>query len=101
MNTTAIALLLGSFAFLTIIKIPITFALGISSVITAYYLNIPAAMIAQSLVRGINSFSLLSIPFHIAGEIISQGGISIQLIKFADVLVGRVRGELAMVNVFR
>ncbi|HQA60922.1 MAG TPA: TRAP transporter large permease subunit, partial [Tepidanaerobacteraceae bacterium] len=89
MNTTAIALLLGSFAFLTIIKIPITFALGISSVITAYYLNIPAAMIAQSLVRGINSFSLLSIPFFIlAGEIISQGGISIQLIKFADVLVG-------------
>ncbi|MFY9441220.1 MAG: TRAP transporter large permease [Tepidanaerobacteraceae bacterium] len=100
MNTTAIALLLGSFAFLTIIKIPITFALGISSVITAYYLNIPAAMIAQSLVRGINSFSLLSIPFFIlAGEIISQGGISIQLIKFADVLVGRVRGGLAMVNV--
>ena len=100
MNISAVILLLTSFFTLMILKIPIAFSLGISSVATAYYLGIPVAMMAQALVRGINSFSLLSIPFFIlAGEIMGQGGISTQLIKFADVLVGRVRGGLAMVNV--
>ncbi|AEE91726.1 conserved membrane protein of unknown function [Tepidanaerobacter acetatoxydans Re1] len=100
MDIPAITLLLGSFITLMLLKIPIAFALGISSVATAYYVGVPVAMMAQALVRGINSFSLLSIPFFIlAGEIMGQGGISKQLIKFADVLVGRVRGGLAMVNV--
>lgn len=99
-NTGAIILLLGSFIVLLAIRVPIAFSLGISSIITAYYVKVPLAMMAQAMVRGINSFSLLCIPFFIlAGEIMGQGGISRQLVRFADVLVGRIRGGLAMINV--
>lgn len=100
MNYAAIFLLLGSFVGLLIIGMPVAFSLGISAIMTAYYVGVPLAMLAQAMVRGINSFSLLCIPFFIlAGEIMSQGGISKQLIRFADVLVGRIRGGLAMINV--
>jgi len=56
--------------------------------------------IVQRLVSGVNSFSLLAIPFFIlSGEIMSQGGISRRLVGFANALVGRVRGGLAQVNI--
>ncbi|MBI9104998.1 MAG: TRAP transporter large permease [Spirochaetales bacterium] len=93
-------LLLGLFAILLILRVPITFTLAISSIVTAFYLDIPLLAIVQRMVQGVNSFSLLAIPFFIlAGEIMSQGGISRRLIEFSNVLIGRVRGGLAQVNV--
>jgi TRAP-type C4-dicarboxylate transport system permease large subunit len=51
-------------------------------------------------VSGVDSFSLLAIPFFIfAGEIMGAGGISDRIVKLADVFVGRMRGGLAMVNI--
>lgn len=102
MTSTSIAmlLLLGLFFGLLLIRVPVAFALAIPTFITAMYLDIPAMVITQQMVRGISSFSLLAIPFFIvSGEIMGQGGISSRLIKFADVIVGRMRGGLAMVNV--
>ena len=99
MNTGSI-ILIGTFLTLLIIKFPITFALFLSSVVTAIYLNIPLMSIVQRLVSGVNSFSLLAIPFFIlSGEIMSQGGISRRLVEFSNALVGRVRGGLAQVNI--
>lgn len=96
----ASSILLGLFVLLLILKVPITFSLAISSVITAFYLNIPMLAIVQRMIQGVNSFSLLAIPFFIlAGEIMSQGGISRRLIEFSNILIGRVRGGLAQVNV--
>ena len=96
----ASTILLGLFAVLLILRVPITFTLAISSIITAFYLNIPLLAIVQRMIQGVNSFSLLAIPFFIlAGEIMSQGGISRRLIEFSNILVGRVRGGLAQVNV--
>ena len=100
MNTGAITLLLGGFAFLVLLRVPIAFALGISAVTTAFYLDIPMALMAQGMVRGINSFALLAIPFFIlAGEIMGEGGICQRLIAFSNAIVGRIRGGLALVNV--
>ncbi len=83
-----------------LLKFPITFTLFISSVFTAIYLDIPMMSIIQRTVSGVNSFSLLAIPFFIlAGEIMGKGGISRRLVEFSNVLVGRVRGGLAQVNV--
>ena len=96
----ASTILLGLFVLLLILKVPITFTLAISSIVTAFYLNIPMLAIIQRMVQGVNSFSLLAIPFFIlAGEIMSQGGISRRLIDFSNILIGRVRGGLAQVNV--
>jgi tripartite ATP-independent transporter DctM subunit len=81
-------------------KVPITFSLAVSSVITAIYLKVPLMSIFLLMVKGVNSFSLLAIPFFIiAGEMIGQGGIARRLVDFANVIVGRMRGGLAMVNV--
>ena len=99
-NDLAILILLGGFVLFLILKVPITFSLAISAILTAVYLNIPLLSIVQRMVQGVNSFSLLAIPFFIlAGEIMSQGGISRRLIQFSNVLIGRVPGGLAQVNV--
>ena len=99
-TTIATWILLGSFAIMLILRIPITFALAASSIFTAMYLKIPLMVIIQQMVQGVNSFSLMAIPFFIiAGEIMGEGGISQRLIEFANVIVGRFRGGLALVNV--
>lgn len=99
MNTTAILILIVSFFIFLICRVPIAFAIGISSVITTAYLNLPLMQIAQLMVKGVNVFTLMAVPFFIvAGEIMGAGGISTRLIKLADALVGWLRGGLAMVN---
>jgi tripartite ATP-independent transporter DctM subunit len=96
----ASVILLGGFALLLILKVPITFSLAISSIATASYLGIPMAAIVQRMIQGTRIFSLLAIPFFIlAGEIMSKGGISRRLIMFSNLIVGRMRGGLAQVNV--
>ena len=99
-TTVAIAILFITFAVLLAIRMPISFALGISSIVTALYLQIPLATLFQRLVNGVQSFSLMAIPFFIlAGEIMGQGGISKRLIKLANGCVGWMRGGLAQVNI--
>lgn len=102
MTNLAIAsiILLGGFAVLLLLRVPITFSLMFSSIATGLYLKIPLMAIMQQMVQGVRSFSLLAIPFFImAGEIMGQGGISRRLISFSNLLIGRVRGGLALVNV--
>lgn len=98
--TVAVWLLLGSFIVLIVMRVPIAFCLGISAVLTAVYLGLPIPTLFQRMVSGIQPFNLLAIPFFvIAGEIMSQGGISDRLIRFANALVGSRRGGLAQVNI--
>jgi tripartite ATP-independent transporter DctM subunit len=93
-------ILLGGFLLLLVLRVSITFSLAIASIATAVYLNIPLMSIVQQMVQGVRSFSLIAIPFFIlSGEIMGQGGISRRLIDFSNVLVGRIQGGLAMVNV--
>jgi tripartite ATP-independent transporter DctM subunit len=99
-NDFAGLILLGGFILFLILRVPITFSLAISSIFTAMYLHLPLLAIVQRMVQGVNSFSLLAIPFFIlAGEMMSQGGISRRLIQFSNVLIGRVPGGLAQGNV--
>ncbi|GKV66562.1 MULTISPECIES: TRAP transporter large permease [Sporosarcina] len=95
-----VLILIGGFILLLIIRVPVALSLVVSSLLTGLYLNIDLAAIVQRMVSGVNSFSLLAIPFFIlAGEIMNEGGISRRLIDLSNVLIGRVRGGLAMVNV--
>jgi tripartite ATP-independent transporter DctM subunit len=97
---TATTVLLVSFLVLLVLKVPITFSLAISSIITSFYLGIPLMAVVQRMMQGVRIFSLLAIPFFIlAGEIMSKGGISRRLIEFSNLLIGRLRGGLAQVNV--
>ena len=96
----AVFILLGVFIVLLLFRVPIALTLAISSLVTGIYMHIDLAAIIQRMVGGVNSFSLIAIPFFIlAGEIMNEGGISRRLINLANVLVGRIRGGLALVNV--
>ena len=98
--TLASLILLGSFVCLLFLRFPVVFSVGISSVVTFLFLDIDLGMIISNMVKGVNSFSLMSIPFFVlAGEIMSAGGISDRLVVLANALVGQFRGGLAQVNV--
>jgi len=81
--------------------IPIAFVLGSSALY--YYLfigRIPLEMIGQKLYAGCDSFVLLAIPFFImAGELMNRAKITDALIEFSKILVGRIPGALAQVNI--
>ncbi|MGB4148164.1 MAG: TRAP transporter large permease [Tepidanaerobacteraceae bacterium] len=71
-----------------------------SSFFTLLYLDLPLAIIAQQMVKGISSFSLMAVPFFITmGVLMGKGGISDKLIGLANACVGWMRGGLGMVNV--
>jgi C4-dicarboxylate transporter DctM subunit len=94
-----IAALVVSFIAFVAIGIPIAFAMGAASV-TFLLLEgrLPLALIAQRLFAGIDSFPLMAVPFFIfAGLLMDSGGISARLVTLARVLIGHVRGGLAMV----
>ena len=95
-----ILILFGSFLLLLFFRVPIALTLIISSLLTGIYMGIDPAALIQRMVGGLDSFALLAIPFFIlAGEIMNEGGISRRLINLANVIIGKIRGGLAMVNV--
>jgi tripartite ATP-independent transporter DctM subunit len=99
-QTVGIIILLGSFLAFVVFRIPVTFALVGSSVITALYLRLPVMAIWMRMTQGVQSFSLLAVPFFIlAGELMMRGGISQRLVDFSDCIVGRFRGGMAYVNI--
>jgi tripartite ATP-independent transporter DctM subunit len=99
-DNTAIAILFASFFILMILRVPVAFAMILGSIITAFYINLPLMVIAQSMAKGIQSMALLTIPlFILAGEVMGEGGISHRMVGLANALIGRVRGGLAIVDV--
>jgi len=96
----AIAILFSTFALLVFLRVPISFTLILSAITTATYMGLPLPVLAQQMKNGVESMSLLTIPlFIVAGEIMSEGGISQRLVNLANALVGRLRGGLALVDV--
>ncbi len=101
MTTTMIAVIIlaASFIGLILLRFPIAMVLTLASLFTAMYLGIPLAIIGQRMIQGMNSYTLLAIPFFIlAGQIMSEGGLALRLINLAQLTVGAIRGGLAMVN---
>ncbi len=93
-------LLFGSFFILLIIGVPVAFSLGLSSIATMWYLDIPPVVAFQRMAAGMNVFSLMAIPFFIyAGELMNQSGIAQRLVRFAHALLSKVTGGLGLVNV--
>ena len=95
----AVWLLGVSFIVLIIFRLPVAQALFASSLLTMTYLEVPLPTIGQQMINGVSTFSLLAIPFFIlTGQIMGEGGLAQRLVNFASLLVGRIRGGLALVN---
>ncbi|MBS7807850.1 TRAP transporter large permease [Variovorax sp. PCZ-1] len=89
-----------SFALLLLIGVPVAFAIGLASVLTIVVAGLPVAVVFQKMVGGMQIFSFLAIPFFIfAGELMLHGGVAQRIVRFANSLVGHVRGGLGMSNV--
>ena len=93
--------LIGSFFLAVTLGIPISMSIGVSAVLyLLFYGSISLAVIAQQMTLGIDSFPLLAIPlFLLAGMLMSEANITTRIIAFANALVGRITGGLAMVMV--
>ena len=103
MDIIGIMVLVVSFFFLLTVGVPIAYSIGVAGVLTmlVHIDSLPAlTTYALRMASGLDSFALLAIPFFIlAGNIMNSGGIALRLIDFAKVLVGRLPGGLAVVNV--
>ena len=102
MDTQSLAtlVLLGSFAAMILLRFPIAYAVGLSSVFCLLVQGNSLVAVPRLLVKGISSFSLMAVPFFITmGVLMGSGGISEKLIALANACVGWMRGGLAMVNI--
>ncbi len=93
-------ILLGSFALLCALGLPVAYALGLSAICAAWWVDIPLEAVMLKISDGTDDFALLAIPFFVlAGAIMAEGGMAARLINLARVFVGFIRGGLALVNV--
>ena len=99
-ETLSTVILLGSFLLMVLLRFPIAYAVGLSTVFCLISMGQPLVMMVQQMVKGVWSFSLMAVPFFITmGVLMGSGGISDKLIALANALVGWMRGGLAMVNI--
>lgn len=88
------------FLVLSLIGIPIAYALGVSSLAYIVYNNVTLVLVAQKIFTGMDSFLLTAIPlFILAGNLMNASKLTEELIDFCKIIVGRIKGGLAYVNV--
>ena len=76
-ESMAILVLLASFGIMIFLRFPIAYAVALSSLLCLLYQGLPFTTICQQMVKGINSFSLMAVPFFITrGCLMGSGGIS-------------------------
>ena len=97
--TLATIVLLGVFAVLMLLRVPVTLSLLLATCGCALVNGTNLTVMIRQMMDGINNVALLSIPFFILmGEVMSEGQISEKIVDLANLAVGRFRGGLAYVN---
>jgi tripartite ATP-independent transporter DctM subunit len=92
--------LLGAFALLCAVGVPVAYALGLAALVAALWADIPLEAVMLKISDGTDDFSLLAIPFFVlAGAIMAEGGMALRLVNLARVFFGVIRGGLALVNI--
>lgn len=99
-STVGIIILIGTLLLLMLIRIPIAFSLGISAVCAALYLDIPMVNLFMKMVTSLQNFVIIACPFFvIMAQFMCDGGITNKLMRFCNLIVGRIPGGTAMVNI--
>ena len=89
------------FTVLTLIGVPLFAAVGVSTILALFLIDIPYTLMAQTGYTSLTPFPLLTIPlFVLAGRLMEVGGMAERLISIATNLVGAYRGSLGLVTVF-
>ena len=102
MELQAAILLVVSFALLLMFSVPVSYSIVASAFITITAFLTPQFgmfVSAQKVIAGIDSLSLIAVPFFIlAGLLMSNGGIAHRLVDLAMLVLRRVPGALALVS---
>ena len=94
---TAIAVV---FLCALVIGVPVAFALGLSGAVYVVWEGLPIEVLARRMYHVLDSFSLLAVPlFILVGDLSERSGLLDGLLKWLQILVGRLRGGIAYVNV--
>src|ERR1044072_1395906 len=93
-----IAITCAVFAVLLVLGVPVAFTIGMAGFVGLWWNgSYPLTVIVQQAFQAVHSFVLLAIPlFILAGALMETGGIAVRLVRFAQALVGWIRGGLAM-----
>ncbi len=95
-----LTILIGVFILGLVIGVPVAVTLGLASAAYLLFEGIPLVSIPQKMYAGMDVFVLLCIPgFILAGNLMNSGGITERIIRFANALVGWMRGGLGLTNV--
>jgi C4-dicarboxylate transporter DctM subunit len=96
-----LAILAIVFVMATIIGVPLFVAVGITTAVGIYMIDIPYTLLAQTGYGSLTPFPLLTIPlFVLAGRLMEVGGMATRMIGIATTLVGAYRGSMGLVTVF-
>ena len=99
----ALLIILLVLLVLLFLGVPISYAIGISSlsaVLLTVDVDVAVLTAAQRTFVGMSKFSLTAIPFFIlAGNIMNQGGIARRLVNFVMAILGKLPGALLVTNV--
>jgi len=90
------SVIFACFLLFLALGVPLVFVLGASALLTLLVTtNVPVTLVSQRVFAGLNSFTLMAIPFFIfAGVIMDAGGISRRIVAFSSALIGWVTGSL-------
>lgn len=96
-----VAILMITFFVLLFVGVPIAYSLCLSALLYMLcFVDVPPIIISQQMLKGVDSFTLMAIPFFvIAGGLMESGGISKRIVNFARKLVGFLPGGLGIVTV--
>ncbi|WP_292294239.1 TRAP transporter large permease [Marivita sp.] len=95
-----VAVLFCVFVAGLVVGIPVAITLGVSSLAYLLIAGIPPVVMPQKMYAGMDVFVLLSIPgFILAGNLMNRGGITQRIIRFANSIVGWIRGGLGLTNI--
>ena len=93
-------LILGAFVLLFVLGAPVVLAILLPSIVYIWLADLPLVLLGQRVLYALNSFPLVAVPvFILVGNLMNSTGITDRLFRFANVLVGRLYGGLAQVNI--
>jgi TRAP-type transport system large permease protein len=93
------AMIFSSFLVISLLGMPLAFALGFAALIALAMGGVDFNMLPQRMMHSVNAFPLMAIPlFMLAGELMIRGGLAERLIELANAFIGRVAGGLAQVT---
>ena len=100
MNLPVVAMIFIFFAGM-VVGIPLVWTIGLSCVAAiAIDPNLSFVIIPQKIFYYCDSFALLAVPcFFLAGDVMTEGGLSRRLVNLSDALFGWVRGGISICSI--